>query len=188
MTVPVELDRFSLVGAGVRVRGAAAVARPRLHPRVAGHLRRFAARIPKGDVSKTKKKNDSLLATVVARWRQRRGPLFRFAVMLIDDEGIRAQIYERQEIYEGLMERGESFYQERMEETVRVLQAAGRLQDDEGRKVMFSDEHSVPLTVVKSDGGFTYDTSDLATIRHRIDEERGQWLIYVTDAGQVRLR
>lgn len=33
--------------------------------------------------------------------------------------------------------------------------------------------------------GFTYDTSDMATIKNRIEEEKGDWLIYVTDAGQA---
>lgn len=56
---------------------------------------------------------------------------------------------------------------------------------DEGRKIMFVPGHPVPLTVVKSDGGFTYDTSDLAAIRHRIVDEGCDWLIYVVDAGQV---
>jgi arginyl-tRNA synthetase len=42
----------------------------------------------------------------------------------------------------------------------------------------------IPLTVVKSDGGYTYDTSDMACIRNRLYEENGDWLIYVTDAGQ----
>ena len=59
--------------------------------------------------------------------------------------------------------------------------------EDEGRKVVFVEGQKVPLTVVKSDGGFTYDTSDLAAIKQRIDNENGDWLIYVTDAGQVRL-
>ena len=40
------------------------------------------------------------------------------------------------------------------------------------------------MTVVKSDGGYTYDTSDLATIRNRLYEEKGDWLIYLTDSGQ----
>lgn len=56
---------------------------------------------------------------------------------------------------------------------------------DEGRKIMFVPGQPVPLTVVKSDGGYTYDTSDLAAIRHRIIDERCDWLIYVVDAGQV---
>ena len=47
---------------------------------------------------------------------------------------------------------------------------------------------TIPLTVVKSDGGFTYDTSDMAAIKQRIDEENADWIIYVTDAGQVSLR
>lgn len=51
---------------------------------------------------------------------------------------------------------------------------------------MFVQGLRVPLTVVKSDGGFTYDTSDLAALKQRIEEENGDWLIYVTDAGQVR--
>lgn len=42
----------------------------------------------------------------------------------------------------------------------------------------------VPLTVVKSDGGFTYDTSDLATLKHRVVIENVDWNIYVVDAGQ----
>lgn len=58
---------------------------------------------------------------------------------------------------------------------------------DEGRKVMFLEGQKVPLTLVKSDGGFTYDTSDMAAIRNRILTEKGEWLIYVVDAGQVNL-
>ena len=56
--------------------------------------------------------------------------------------------------------------------------------EEDGRKLVFVEGQSVPLTVVKSDGGFTYDTSDLAALRHRIDQEKGDWLIYVVDAGQ----
>lgn len=38
---------------------------------------------------------------------------------------------------------------------------------------------------MKSDGGFTYDTSDMAAIKYRIDEEKADWIIYVTDLGQA---
>ena len=48
---------------------------------------------------------------------------------------------------------------------VEFLESKGVLQEDEGRKVMFAPNLSVPLTVVKSDGGYTYDTSDMAAIR-----------------------
>lgn len=50
---------------------------------------------------------------------------------------------------------------------------------------MFAPGATIPLTIVKSDGGFTYDTSDMACIKQRIQEEKGDWLIYVTDAGQA---
>ena len=93
------------------------------------------------------------------------------------------KIYERLGIK--LIERGESFYQDRMQETVKWLEANGFLQEDEGRKIMFGPGCSVPLTVVKSDNGFTYDTSDMAAIRQRIEDEKADWLIYVTDLGQV---
>ena len=52
--------------------------------------------------------------------------------------------------------------------------------------VMFVPGESVPLTVVKSDGGFTYDTSDLAALRQRLLDEKADWIIYVVDLGQVR--
>jgi len=39
--------------------------------------------------------------------------------------------------------------------------------------------------IVKSDGAFTYDTSDLTALKHRVMVEKGDWLIYVVDSGQV---
>ncbi len=50
---------------------------------------------------------------------------------------------------------------------------------------MFAPGVSTPLMIVKSDGGYTYDTSDMAAIRHRVEEEKGDLLIYVVDSGQV---
>lgn len=93
-------------------------------------------------------------------------------------------IYDRLKIK--IIERGESFYQTRMIDVVKFLEENNFLELDEGRKVMWGDrsQSTIPFTVVKSDGGFTYDTSDLATIRQRIFEDKADWLIYVTDAGQ----
>lgn len=92
-------------------------------------------------------------------------------------------IYERLDIV--LIERGESFYQTRMLAVIKELEEKGLLEEDEGRKIMWADGISVPLTIVKSDGGFTYDTSDMATIKQRLEEEKADWLIYVVDAGQA---
>lgn len=55
---------------------------------------------------------------------------------------------------------------------------------EDGRTIVFADGISVPLTIQKSNGAFTYDTSDLAALRHRAMEENHDWLIYVVDSGQ----
>ena len=57
--------------------------------------------------------------------------------------------------------------------------------EEDGRKLVFVPGQEVPLTIVKSDGGFTYDTSDMTALYHRIKEEKADWLIYVVDSGQV---
>ncbi|XP_062570274.1 arginine--tRNA ligase, cytoplasmic-like [Saccostrea cucullata] len=95
---------------------------------------------------------------------------------------------EFQKIYDRLgvtlVERGESFYQEMMKDVVKLLDHLGKLEYDEGRQIMYVPGCPVPMTIVKSDGGFTYDTSDMAAIKQRLHDEKGDWLIYVVDAGQ----
>ena len=93
------------------------------------------------------------------------------------------KVYDRLDI--NLVERGESFYQDRMKDVVSDLGKRNFLEEDEGRKIMWAEGIQVPLTVIKSDGGFTYDTSDMAAIRQRVHEEAADWLVYVTDAGQA---
>lgn len=98
-----------------------------------------------------------------------------------------------------------------MEIIVKDLEAKGLLENDEGRKIMWGKSNNeIPLTIVKSDGGFTYDTSDMAALKQRIEEEKANWvflhylsilikyfififryilflqIIYVTDAGQAK--
>ncbi|CAF4993225.1 unnamed protein product, partial [Rotaria sp. Silwood1] len=83
-----------------------------------------------------------------------------------------------------IIDRGESFYQSRMLDIVKELESKNLLKLEEGRKVMFLPDIDVPLTIVKTDGSFTYDTSDMATIKQRLEEENADWLIYVIDSGQ----
>lgn len=94
------------------------------------------------------------------------------------------KLYERLDI--NVIERGESYYQSRMEGIVKELAAKGYLEEDDGRKIMWGEiqNEGIPLTIIKSDGGFTYDTSDMAAIKNRLEEEKADWLVYVTDAGQ----
>lgn len=98
------------------------------------------------------------------------------------------EIYDVLDIY--LMERGESFYNPYLAEIVSDLEKKGLVQISEGAKCIFlegfqnREGEPLPLMVQKSDGGYNYDTTDMATIYHRIHVEHGDRLIYVTDAGQ----
>lgn len=95
---------------------------------------------------------------------------------------------EFQKIYERLgatiTERGESYYHKMMPNIVQELDDKNLTVVEDGRKIMFAPGCKVPLTLVKSDGGYTYDTSDMAAIKNRLIDEKGDWLIYVVDAGQ----
>lgn len=77
-----------------------------------------------------------------------------------------------------------------MEVVVKELEQAKLLEEDEGRKIMWQSEerNGIPMTIVKSDGGFTYDTSDMAAIKYRLYEDKADWIVYVTDAGQVSIK
>ncbi|TRY73938.1 hypothetical protein TCAL_01506 [Tigriopus californicus] len=94
------------------------------------------------------------------------------------------KVYARLNV-KNLQERGESFYQDRMNDIVKFLTDKSLLEEDDGRKIMFGNSCPLPLTVVKSDGGYTYDTSDMAALYQRINEEKADWIIYLTDAGQA---
>nr|AAH83505.1 Arginyl-tRNA synthetase [Danio rerio] len=84
-----------------------------------------------------------------------------------------------------IKERGESYYQDMMTAVVKEFEEKGLVEVDEGRKIVFAPGQSIPLTIVKSDGGYTYDTSDLAAIRNRLFDEKADIIIYVTDSGQA---
>ncbi|KAM4037026.1 arginine--tRNA ligase, cytoplasmic isoform 1-T1 [Anomaloglossus baeobatrachus] len=95
---------------------------------------------------------------------------------------------EFQKIYDSLdiriIDRGESYYQDKMIQVVKEYEEKGFVELDEGRKIVFIPGCSIPLTIEKTDGGFTYDTSDLAAIKQRLFEEKADIIIYVVDNGQ----
>ncbi|KAK9845941.1 hypothetical protein WJX81_006549 [Elliptochloris bilobata] len=83
-----------------------------------------------------------------------------------------------------LIERGESSYNPLLRPLVEELCAMGIAEDSDGAKVVWVEGEKVPLMVQKSDGGFGYGTTDMAALRQRAHDERGDWLIYVVDEGQ----
>lgn len=99
-----------------------------------------------------------------------------------------------QEIYDLLdvkiQERGESFYNPFLPGVVADLEKRGLVTVSEGAKCIYLDGFigqngkPLPMIIQKSDGGYNYDTTDMAALRHRIEVEKADRIIYVVDAGQ----
>jgi len=82
-------------------------------------------------------------------------------------------------------ERGESFYNSLIPPIVEDLQARGLCVESNGAMCLFTPKVAeIPLMAVKSDGGFGYDSTDLAAIYHRLFLMRADWVVYITDLGQ----
>lgn len=59
------------------------------------------------------------------------------------------------------------------------LQEIGVATESKGALCIFIPGKEVPLMIQKSDGGFGYASTDMACLKHRLNEEKGDWLIYV---------
>eukprot|EP00331_Platyophrya_macrostoma_P026050 CAMPEP_0176452118 /NCGR_PEP_ID=MMETSP0127-20121128/28314_1 /TAXON_ID=938130 /ORGANISM="Platyophrya macrostoma, Strain WH" /LENGTH=594 /DNA_ID=CAMNT_0017840449 /DNA_START=44 /DNA_END=1828 /DNA_ORIENTATION=+ len=92
------------------------------------------------------------------------------------------KIYKRLDIT--VYECGESYYNAMIPDVVKELEEKGLVKLDKGAKCIFIPGKQQPLIAVKSDGGYNYDSTDLAAIRYRIYELKAERLIYITDAGQ----
>lgn len=99
-----------------------------------------------------------------------------------------------QEIYHlldiRLVERGESFYSPYLAQIVADLEQKGLVTISNGAKCIFLDgfigrnNTPLPMIVQKSDGGYNYETTDMAALYHRVQKEKATRIIIVTDAGQ----
>ena len=104
------------------------------------------------------------------------------------------EIYDRLGVR--LIDRGESYYHEGMEEVIRRLERmrdhheGGTVRDSDGALCVFLDGFTtregqpLPLMVRKSDGGFNYATSDLATILDRVETLKATRIVYVVGLAQ----
>jgi arginyl-tRNA synthetase len=79
---------------------------------------------------------------------------------------------------------GESFYNDRLPALVDDLLGRGIAQQSEGAVCVFLEGHETPMLVRKQDGAFLYATTDLATIRYRMEEFRPDAILYVVDYRQ----
>lgn len=84
----------------------------------------------------------------------------------------------------------ESFYNDRLEKVIAVLQEKNLLTESAGALCVFLDGFLTregepqPLIVQKSDGGYLYATTDLAAIAYRCRELKADRVLYVVDARQ----
>ncbi len=96
---------------------------------------------------------------------------------------------------------GESFYNRWLKEVVEDLRAKNIARESDGAFCVFSDGkvpqkddpfliqrdgkwQDNPALIQKSDGGFNYATTDLATLKYRLETWQPNEIIYVTDGRQ----
>lgn len=83
------------------------------------------------------------------------------------------------------IQRGESYYNDRLAPVVDLLNEKGLTEESEGALVVKLEEEKLPLSIVrKSDGGFNYTTTDIATVISREEDFHPTEIIYVTDERQ----
>jgi arginyl-tRNA synthetase len=81
--------------------------------------------------------------------------------------------------------RGESFYNDRLPKIIEALEQKGLSEESDGALIVDLEEDGMPVCIVrKSDGGYNYATTDLATVEARIEEFSPDRIIYVTDERQ----
>jgi arginyl-tRNA synthetase len=153
--------------AALRAKREAVESDPRLkslaeaHPDIAGQARRETAKLHAGDAG-----NRRLWETFL--------PECLGAIQAMYDRlGIRFDLT-----------LGESYYDPMLPGTVEDLQSRGIARESEGAICVFIEGNEAPFIIRKKDGAFTYATTDLATIRYRVEELKAESVLYVVDARQ----
>ncbi len=87
------------------------------------------------------------------------------------------------------IQRGESFYNDRLAGVVERLLKSGLAEISEGAVCIFFREipelADKPCIIRKGDGGFNYATTDLATVDYRVRELKADTVWYVVGAPQI---
>lgn len=79
---------------------------------------------------------------------------------------------------------GESFYRDQLPGVVDAFVRAGIACENDGAIVVKYPDRERPMLIRKTDGGFLYDTTDLAGVRYRVQSIGADLVIYVVDARQ----
>jgi arginyl-tRNA synthetase len=96
---------------------------------------------------------------------------------------------EFQKVYQRLdvtcEEFGESFYNDKIPAVIDEFVQANQIKIEEGgAKCVFVDKFKIPLMLQKSDGGYGYDSTDMAALKYRLHELKADRIIIITDFSQ----
>jgi arginyl-tRNA synthetase len=86
---------------------------------------------------------------------------------------------------------GESSYNDVLADICAELESKGIAEVSDGALCVFLEGYTgregkpVPLIIRKSDGGYNYGTTDLATIKHRVEDLKADRVLYVIGAPQA---
>jgi len=94
------------------------------------------------------------------------------------------KVYKRLDIT--LEECGESFYNKKIPPVIQEFEEKGLLKVSDGSKCVFlpQKKYVIPLMLQKSDGGFGYDSTDMAALKYRIDHLGASRVVCITDFSQ----
>ena len=128
-------------------------------------------------------------ARLITAELQSGNPLYRKAWQHLRGESVKAvkQNYEQLDVNFDLWW-GESDAHETCGEIVKIAREKGISEVDNGAEIIRLEEGNKPkppVILIKSDGGYTYHTTDLATIKMRVDELKAQDIVYFTDSRQA---
>ena len=79
---------------------------------------------------------------------------------------------------------GESYYNPMLADVVSSLKTKLLARESEGATCVFLEGSKAPFIVQKTDGAFTYATTDLATIKYRVETLAADEIVYVVDNRQ----
>lgn len=79
---------------------------------------------------------------------------------------------------------GESWYNPLLAGVVDELLTSGMAVESDGAICVFIPGNAAPFIVRKADGAYTYATTDLATIRYRVNDLKADEILYVVDTRQ----
>ena len=81
-------------------------------------------------------------------------------------------------------ELGESFYHNQLQSVVDEFLEKGLARESDGAICIFLPDFEAPMIIRKRDGAFLYATTDLATIRYRVERWHPDAILYVVDHRQ----